>query len=146
MPSCGEVTQVVHLLALAFLSDFFKAVFLCDVSENSLAHCKSEVPGPPLSTTRSAEGLCTSSDLDVVLIANSDAFHMAHTLLALKHNKFVFVEKPMALSRKDADSVIEAEAKSSASVINGYMRRYAAAFVDAVQEVSGVWTRSTAPE
>lgn len=71
------------------------------------------------------------------MIANNDAYHMPHTLLGLKYNKLVFVEKPMALSLADADAIIEAEKCSSGKVMVGYMRRYAAAFLDAIEEIGG---------
>jgi hypothetical protein len=111
---------------------------LCDVSDDALAHCAKKVVGPEPKTTRNAEELCASAEVEVVIIANSDAFHVLHALMGLRHNKVVFVEKPMALSLKDADTIIEAEKQSSGQVMVGYMRRYAAAFVDAIQEVGGI--------
>lgn len=82
--------------------------------------------------------LCASPEVEVVLIADSDAFHVPHTLLGLKYNKTVFVEKPMALCLRDANLVIEAEAVSSGTVMVGYMRRYASAFVDGIKEIGGL--------
>ncbi|KAL2832502.1 hypothetical protein BDW59DRAFT_139349 [Aspergillus cavernicola] len=131
---CGEITQVAHIPTLGFLSDYFQITYLCDVSDNALAHCKKKVIGPP-QTTRNAEDLCASPDVDIVMIANSDAFHVPHALLGLKYNKVVFIEKPMALSLKDVDSIIELEKQSSGKVMVGYMRRYAAGFLDAVKEI-----------
>jgi hypothetical protein len=69
------------------------------------------------------------------MIANSDAFHVPHALLGLKHNKTVFIEKPMALSLKEADQIIQLERSSQGRVMVGYMRRYASAFIDAVKEI-----------
>lgn len=120
------------------MSDYYQITYLCDVSENALSHCQKKVLGGMPKTTRSAEELCASPDVEVVLIANSDAFHVVHSITALRYNKIVFVEKPMALSLQDADSIIEAEKKSSGKVMIGYMRRYAAAFTDAVKEVGGI--------
>jgi hypothetical protein len=136
--SCGEITQVAHIPTLGFLSDYFQITYLCDISANALAHCAKKIIGPEPKTTRDAEDLCASLEVDVVLIANSDPFHVPHTLLGLKHNKMVFVEKPMALSLQDADAIIDAEKKSSGKVMVGYMRRYAAAFRDAVKEIGGI--------
>ena len=135
---CGEITQVAHIPTLGFLSDFFQIVFLCDVSDGALDHCRTKVLGCAQTPTHDAADRCASPDVDVVMIANSDAFHVPHTLLGLKHNKFVLVEKPMALSLRDADSVIAAEKQSSGKVMVGYMRRYAAAFLDALQEIGGL--------
>ena len=72
------------------------------------------------------------------MVASADAFHATHVLFGLKYNKLVFVEKPMAMSLKEADAIIEAEKNSSGKVMVGYMRRYAAAFLDAVKEVGGI--------
>lgn len=79
--------------------------------------------------------LCSSQDVDLVFVANSDEYHCDHTVLALKHNKHVFVEKPMALCKRDANAIVEAERGSTGKVMVGYMRRFATAFIDAVKEV-----------
>ncbi|KAJ5142786.1 Oxidoreductase N-terminal [Penicillium bovifimosum] len=132
---CGEITQVAHIPTLNFLSDYFQTTYLCDVSPNALTHCSKKVTGSIPRTTPDAETLCSSPEVDVVLIANSDAFHVPHALLALTHNKVVFIEKPMALSLQDADRIIEAEKNSAGKVMVGYMRRYASGFLDAVKEI-----------
>jgi hypothetical protein len=136
--SCGEITQVAHIPTLGFLSDKFKVTYLCDVSDGALAHCASKVTGEKPHTTRSAETLCSAPEVDIVMIANSDAFHVPHALLALHHGKTVFIEKPMALSLKDADSIIALEKDSPGKVMVGYMRRYASAFIDAVKEIGSL--------
>ncbi|KAJ5861000.1 uncharacterized protein N7529_008310 [Penicillium soppii] len=135
---CGEITQVAHIPTLGFLSDKFKVTYLCDVSDGALAHCASKVTGEKPHTTRSAETLCSAPEVDIVMIANSDAFHVPHALLALHHGKTVFIEKPMALSLKDADSIIALEKDSPGKVMVGYMRRYASAFIDAVKEIGSL--------
>jgi hypothetical protein len=76
--------------------------------------------------------------VDIVMIANSDAFHVPHALLGLKHDKIVFIEKPMALSLKDADDIIQLEKQSSGKVMVGYMRRYTAGFLDAIKEIGSL--------
>ncbi|KAJ5367665.1 hypothetical protein N7541_001606 [Penicillium brevicompactum] len=135
---CGEITQVAHIPTLGFLSDKFQVTYLCDVSDNALSHCAKKVIGATPQTTRQAEDLCSSPEVDIVMIANSDAFHVPHALLGLKHNKTVFIEKPMALSLADADRIIELEKQSSGKVMVGYMRRYASAFIDAVAEIGSL--------
>ena len=105
---------------------------------DALEHCKNKIIKDVPAITKSAEELCASREVDVVMIANSDAFHVPHTLLGLKHNKVVFVEKPLALSLKDIDSIIEAEKQSQGTVMVGYMRRYAAAFADAIKEIGSM--------
>ncbi|KAM5442018.1 hypothetical protein MferCBS31731_002847 [Microsporum ferrugineum] len=135
---CGEVSQVIHIPNFQHLSDIFTVTYLCDVSAGALEHCKSKISNPNLCTTKNAEELCQSGDVDVVLVASNDAYHVPHILLGLKYNKFVFCEKPMALSLKDAEVVLEAERLSSGRVMVGYMRRYAGAFLDAINEIGGI--------
>src|ERR1700761_3070525 len=101
------VTQVVHIPTLNLLSHLFQITFLCDVSKDALSHCQRKVVGGSLpKTTTSPEELCGASNVDLVMVANSDTFHMPHTLLGLKNHKPVFVEKPIALTLEDVDRII----------------------------------------
>lgn len=136
---CGEIAQVVHIPTLVFLASKFRISTLCDVSQDSLAHCVAKVPGtnPPKTTTSPAE-LCASPDVNLVLVINSDEYHAEHGILALQNDKHVLIEKPVALNDRDADALIEAEKKSKGKVMVGYMRRYAAVFADAVREIGGM--------
>lgn len=132
---CGEITQVAHIPTLGFLSDFFQITYLCDVSENALSHCKNKVIGGVPKATTDPQLLASSPDVDVVFVLSSTESHTSHVLLGLNHNKYVFVEKPMCLTYRDADLIIDAEKRSQGRVFVGYMRRYATAFLDAVEEI-----------
>ena len=136
---CGLVAQIVHIPTLNFMSDFFRITYLCDVSQQSLEHCQQIVnrfSTPKI--TKSAEELCGSPDVDVVFILNSTEFHVLHAVMALQYDKIAFVEKPMALNERDLKLIVDAEKASKGTVMVGYMRRYATAFVDAVKEIGGM--------
>lgn len=135
---CGEVCQTVHIPVLSNLCEKFQITYLCDVSNDALAHCKSKVLGEQPTTTRDVSELCASPKVDVVFVANSNEYHAAHTIIALEHHKHVLLEKPICLNLRDADAIIAAENKSEGRVFVGYMRRYAAAFVDAIKEIGGL--------
>ena len=136
---CGLVTQAIHLPTLNLLADMFEVTFLCDLSQRALSRCSQRVHKQVPKTTTNAEVLCSSEDVDVVMVNNSDEFHCEHALLALKYSKDVFIEKPMALCERDAAAIIQAQTASPGSLVMiGYMRRYAAAFIDAVKEVGGM--------
>ncbi|EOD43205.1 NAD(P)-binding protein [Neofusicoccum parvum] len=136
---CGEIAQVAHIPTLSFLSSLFTITYLCDVSRKSLDFCRSRVAGGrSVATTARAEDLCSSADVDAVVVCNSDAFHVPHALLALQNNKHVLVEKPLALTYRDIDALAAAEQASSGTVFVGYMRRYAPAFSAAIGELGGV--------
>ncbi|KAL7625754.1 hypothetical protein AAE478_004977 [Parahypoxylon ruwenzoriense] len=135
---CGEIVQVAHIPNINFLSHLFQTTYLCDISAQALAHCSKKVQGAPPRTTTDPEALCSSDNVDVVLIANADAYHVEHALIALKHDKWCLVEKPLSVCFRDVDKIIEAEKSSRGKLFVGTMRRFAAAFKDAVQEVGGM--------
>jgi predicted dinucleotide-utilizing enzyme len=135
---CGEVTQVIHIPNLTALSSHFRTAYLCDLSPLALTHCSSKIPGPGPATTHNAAELCASPDVDVVLVASADAFHVPHALLALQHNKYCLLEKPAALCGRDVDVLVAAERASKGKIFVGTMRRYAAVLADAVEEIGGM--------
>lgn len=122
---CGEIAQVAHIPTLNLLSHLFEITFLCDVSRDSLTHCQAKVVGGTPQITLNPQELCASPNVDVVMVLSSDEYHAEHGTLALSHNKTVFIEKPLALSDKDANAIIQAEKISTGQVMVGYMRRYA---------------------
>ena len=79
--------------------------------------------------------LAGQSDLDAVLVLNSDEYHTESALAALRHKKHVLIEKPMCLTRQEADSIIQARDQAGVQAMVGYMRRYAPAFTEAVKQV-----------
>ncbi|TEA22313.1 Inositol 2-dehydrogenase 3 [Colletotrichum sidae] len=135
---CGEITQVAHVPNLNYLSHRFQTTYLCDVSLQALEHCARKVQGGTPKTTTDAAELCASPDVDVVIIANADAYHVAHGLMALENDKYCLIEKPASLCFRDLDQLIEAEKNSKGKVMVGTMRRFATAFTDAVEEVGGM--------
>lgn len=137
---CGMITQVVHVPSLNSLSHLFQVTYLCDVSEEAMKHSQLKIAGSCRpNTTRSVEELCNALEVELVLIASNHAFHASDAVLALQAKKYVFIEKPIALTLQDTDRIIAAdEAAGGARVFIGYMRRYAAAFVDAVKEIGSI--------
>ena len=51
------------------------------------------------------EALCSSPEVDVVLITSPDAMHLDDTLLALRHGKAVLCEKPVAMNGAEAEEM-----------------------------------------
>ncbi|KAI1409250.1 hypothetical protein F5Y13DRAFT_182148 [Hypoxylon sp. FL1857] len=135
---CGEIAQVAHIPNINFLSHLFRTTYLCDISKQALAHCSTKVNGTIPKTTTDPEVLCSSSEVDIVLVANADAYHVEHGILALKYDKYCLIEKPAAVCFRNLDKLIEAEKSSKGKVFVGTMRRFASAFIDAVQEVGGI--------
>lgn len=130
-------TQVIHIPLLNSLSNLFQITYLCDVSPAALQHSLLKSPEIPQTPPPPSASPSTSTQVDLVLIATSHVFHARHATLALQAGKYVCIEKPIALTLQDTDAIIAADAAAGGDkVFIGYMRRYAAAFVDVVKEVN----------
>ena len=133
---CGEVTQIMHWPSLYQLSNHFEVTALCDVSPLILEELGKLWNVQTLTTDH--RELITRSDIDVVLIANPNAFHAEVTLAAIAAGKHVLVEKPMCVTRREADQIIAAQKNSNVVVQVGYMRRYAPAFLEGCEAVKAM--------
>lgn len=130
---CGEVTQIMHLPSLAQLPEQFAVTALCDVSAAVL-----QAVGEHWRVAkryRTYQDLVAQDDVDVVLVANPDAYHAEVALAAIAAGKHVLIEKPMCMTLREADAISAAQAAAGVTVQVGYMRRYAPAFVEAVRLV-----------
>jgi predicted dehydrogenase len=63
-------------------------------------------------------------DVSAVIVSASEGEHMAPMLAAIQRGKPVLVEKPIALTVREADQVLDALAKHGGNVRVGYSRRY----------------------
>jgi len=130
---CGEVTQIMHWPSLYQLPDRYEVTALCDVSPLVLEQLGKHWNVENLTTDH--RELVTHSDVDAVLVASPNAFHAEVTLDAIAAGKHVLVEKPMCITRREADQIITAQKSSNVVVQVGYMRRYAPAFLDGCEAV-----------
>ena len=133
---CGEVAQIMHWPSLYQLVDQFEVTALCDVSPLILEKL-GKLWNVRTLTTNHRE-LVTRNDVDAILVANPNAFHAEVTLDAIAAGKHVLVEKPMCVTRREAEQIIGAQKNSNVVVQVGYMRRYAPAFLEGCQEVKTI--------
>jgi predicted dehydrogenase len=92
-----------------------------------------------MSTTNPDDVFC-SPDIEVVLILTSDEFHAPYVIAALRAGKTVMVEKPITLSLRSCEAVLEVErcAPNGARFFVGYMRRYAPSLEAFKREISTI--------
>lgn len=128
---CGEVTQVIHLPALRHLSDLFSVVALCDISQHVLKGVAAQCGD--VRTYGEHQDLLRDPEVEAVLIANPHIFHAEVAIAAMEAGKDVFVEKPVCISLAEADALAAAEIRTGRTLQVGYMRRYAGAFIEAVE-------------
>lgn len=130
----GEVAQIIHLPILQARDDRFEIAAVCDVSPELL-----RVIGDEYRINRrftDAIELTALADLDAVFVLNSDEYHAECVIAAATAGKHVLVEKPMCLTIADAQAIIQTRDAAGVQVMVAYMRRFAPAFVEAVEEVS----------
>ncbi|MBX3083296.1 MAG: Gfo/Idh/MocA family oxidoreductase [Anaerolineae bacterium] len=136
---CGEVTQIMHLPSLYQLNTQFEVTALCDVSEHVL-----QAVGDKWRVAKrfpDYRDLIAQADVDVVLVANPNAYHAEVVLAAIAANKHVLVEKPMCMTIPEADQIIAAVGQHPEVIVQvGTMRRYAPAFVLACQRIAELGT------
>ena len=130
---CGEVTQIMHWPSLFQLGESYEVTALCDVGTQLLETLGEQWNVKNLLTDH--RELLKKDDVDAVLIANPNAFHAEVTLDAIAAGKHVLVEKPMCVTRREAEEIIAAQKTSKVVVQVGYMRRYAQAFLDGCDAV-----------
>ncbi|MBC8051802.1 MAG: Gfo/Idh/MocA family oxidoreductase [Sphingobacteriaceae bacterium] len=70
-----------------------------------------------------ANALINDPEVSAVYVATPPAFHEEHTIAALKAEKPVYVEKPMALSEESCRKMIEASKKYSTKLTVAHYRR-----------------------
>ncbi|PLS09658.1 Gfo/Idh/MocA family protein [Neobacillus cucumis] len=129
----GEVAQIIHLPILDSLADRFEIAALCDISEQLL-----QLMGEKYRVTRLYNNpidLCEQPDLDAVFVLNSDEYHAECAIAAMNNKKHVLIEKPMCLTQREADEIIKARDANGVQIMVGYMRRFAPAFLQGVEEV-----------
>ncbi len=72
----------------------------------------------------SIEKLCEDPDVEAVWISTPNKFHAPHTIIAAERGKHVVVEKPMAVSLKEAERMIEAAEKNRIKLICGHTQSF----------------------
>jgi predicted dehydrogenase len=125
----GEVAQVVHLPLLSALPELFEVRSACDLSPQLLRRVGDRFNIP--NRYASSSELIAAGGIDAVLVLTSDEYHAEAVVEATEHGLHVLVEKPMCLSPREAESIIETRDRNGTTVMVGYMRRYAPAFLEA---------------
>jgi len=80
-------------------------VYGCDLDENRLKFVKSRFPSVEL--TNDPEHILRSREIDAVVIATPVATHYPLAKKSMEYGKHVLVEKPLAMSVKEASELVE---------------------------------------
>jgi len=129
----GSVAQIIHLPILEMLADRYEIVSICDISGKLLQAIGDRYTIADRYTD--AAEMMRRTEAEAVFVLNSDEYHAECSVLALRHGKHVFIEKPVCLCLEDAEAIIRAKEEAGTEVMVGYMRRFAPAYTEAVEDV-----------
>jgi predicted dehydrogenase len=106
-----------HLKTLKPLAGV-RLVAVADVYDGHLEWAK-EATGGALATTRDYRAVLDRKDIDAVIIATPDHWHLPMVLDALSAGKHVFIEKPLTYSIEEGPRIIEAARRSGKLLMVG---------------------------
>ncbi|MBT5875840.1 MAG: Gfo/Idh/MocA family oxidoreductase [Candidatus Latescibacteria bacterium] len=131
---CGAIAQIQHIPHIMELRDQYELVALCDVSQK-LVEFMGDMYQVPNRYTDYEDLL--ASDVEAVLLCFMDP-KTEVAVAALNAGKHVFIEKPMCYSLEEADRILEAERKSGATLMVGYMKQHDPGYQYAKRQVDKI--------
>jgi predicted dehydrogenase len=99
---------------------------ICDLNSELLQRVHSEHPEATLTTD--CQQVLDDDEIEAVVIATPSIEHARLAALALGVNKHVFVEKPMALTARSAQEVVNLAAQRQRILMVGHLLRYHPAY------------------
>ncbi|HVR70192.1 MAG TPA: Gfo/Idh/MocA family oxidoreductase [Vicinamibacteria bacterium] len=132
---CGGIAQMHHLPTLAERPDLFRIAALADVSRPTLDAVGRRYGVEVLATDY--RELLGRPDLDALLLLTSGC-HREAALELLRTDKHLFIEKPLAFSREEAEEVARAARGRRAALMVGYHKRFDPAYRRARQALQGL--------
>lgn len=114
--------RAFSLMLPTFLADHrVELVAGCDPRDGARDQFNQDFSRPAYETV---EALAADSEVEIVYIASPHQFHARHTQIAAEHGKHVLVEKPMALSLAECDTMINACVKAGVHLLIGHCHSF----------------------
>ena len=130
---CGPISQAAHFESAAKAKNA-ELHAICDVADDLRQRMAATYT--PTRSFHDYDEMLADSELDAVVIATSDAFHVAATAAALEAGKHVLCEKPLGISVEEVEG-LKAVVENSGKILQvGHMKRFdaglqsARAFID----------------
>ena len=118
---CGPIAQAAHFEACTKARNATLHA-ICDVAPDLLA--RMAATHAPARSFTDYDTMLADPDLEAVIIATSDAFHVPAARRALEAGKHVLCEKPLAVSVEEAESLRGTLAQTRKILQVGHMKRY----------------------
>ncbi len=97
-------------------------VCVADISEKALASMKEKYGVRTYSDYK--EMLAKEKEIDAVSVCTPNGLHSENTIAALNAGKHVIVEKPMAMSAKEGQAMLDAAKKAGKQLVVGFQYRF----------------------
>ena len=130
----GPIAQAAHFESCTKARNA-ELYAICDVAEDLLARMAATFQ--PRRTFNDYDAMLADPDLEAVIVATSDAFHVEAAKAALEAGKHVLCEKPMAISVEGAETLKEVARRSGRVLHVGHMKRYDAGIAAAKDFIDG---------
>lgn len=127
---CGPIAQAGHFES-ALKARNVELYAACDVAED-LLHRMAGAYGP-FKTFTGYDAMLADPELDAVIIATADAFHVPASIAALKAGKHVLCEKPAGVTVEEVEELRSAVRNSGRLLQIGHMKRFDAGIQSARQ-------------
>jgi len=111
---CGYIAEHYYIPNLLSIPEA-KLVALCDINEERLKIIRSKINLPHISFYKDYNKILERDYIDAVVICNPTRTHVKIVLDAIKMDKHVFIEKPMAISLNEAKGIVSIAKKERES-------------------------------
>ena len=118
---CGPISQAAHIEACRKGRNV-ELYALCDAAEDLLSEM-TLVHKPKFSYQR-YEDMLANEDIDAVIVATNDYFHVPAAIQALRAGKHVLVEKPLGTSLEECLELEQAVIETGLILQVGNMKRF----------------------
>lgn len=118
---CGQIAQAAHFDSVVKARNA-QLYAICDVAEDLLQRMACTYN--PAKTFRDYDEMLADPNLDAVIVATADGFHVPASVAALKAGKHVLCEKPIGVSVEEVEE-LKGEVEESGRVLQvGHMKRF----------------------
>ncbi len=118
----GRAGYGMHTYEIGKFPELFEIVAGCDIDKERIKATKEKLPSCRL--YNKAEEFLNDPEVELVSIATRSPEHTAHAIKALSTGKYVFLEKPIALTYADAKKLKKASEKYPGMLYFRHNRRY----------------------
>jgi predicted dehydrogenase len=130
---CGPIAQAAHFES-AVKARNAELYAICDVAGDLVERMRCTYG--PAWTYKNYDAMLADPDVDAVIVATADAFHVPASIAALEAGKHVLCEKPVGVSVEEVENLKRVAEAAGRVVQIGHMKRFdaglqsARAFVD----------------